>query len=112
MVRCRGRNAREIKENSNVVVMTDAVKGQHVALSMGPSAVSNRTYNFDRVYSQAADQNMVFDDTVKPILDEVSLVARQSWTTQSLMIVDARRLQLHDLRIWSNGHRQDVHHVW
>lgn len=61
-----------------MVVRTDAVKGQLVELSMGPSAVSNRTYNFDRVFSQAADQNMVFDDTVKPILDEVSLVTRQT----------------------------------
>ncbi|CAM1504498.1 Fc.00g020890.m01.CDS01 [Cosmosporella sp. VM-42] len=71
VVRCRGRNAREVKENSNVVVKTDAVKGQLVELSMGPSALSNRTYNFDRVFSQAADQNMVFDDTVKPILEEM-----------------------------------------
>ncbi|KAF7557213.1 hypothetical protein G7046_g6095 [Stylonectria norvegica] len=71
VVRCRGRNGREVKENSNVVVGTDAVKGQLVELSMGPNALSNRTYNFDRVYSQAADQNMIFDDTVKPILEEM-----------------------------------------
>jgi kinesin family protein 11 len=71
VVRCRGRNEREVRENSNVVVATDAVKGKVVELSMGPSALSNRSYNFDRVFSQAADQNMVFDDTVKPILDEV-----------------------------------------
>ncbi|KAJ3527580.1 hypothetical protein NM208_g10629 [Fusarium decemcellulare] len=38
---------------------------------MGSNALSNRSYNFDRVFSQAADQNMVFDDTVKPILDEM-----------------------------------------
>lgn len=72
VVRCRGRNEREVRENSNVVVKTDAVKGKIVELSMGPNALSNRSYNFDRVFSQAADQNMVFDDTVKPILDEVS----------------------------------------
>ncbi|KAL2675294.1 hypothetical protein Neosp_011478 [[Neocosmospora] mangrovei] len=71
VVRCRGRNEREVRENSNVVVATDAVKGKVVELSMGPSALSNRSYNFDRVFSQAADQNMVFDDTVKPILDEM-----------------------------------------
>lgn len=72
VVRCRGRNEREVRENSNVVVATDTVKGKVVELLMGPSALSNRSYNFDRVFSQAADQNMVFDDTVKPILDEVS----------------------------------------
>jgi kinesin family protein 11 len=38
---------------------------------MGPSAVSNKTYQFDKVFSSAADQNMVFDEVVAPILDEV-----------------------------------------
>lgn len=72
VVRCRGRNDREVKENSAVVVRTEATKGKLVDLSMGPNAVSNKTYNFDRVFSQAADQNMVFEDVVKPVLDEVS----------------------------------------
>jgi len=71
VVRCRGRNEREVKENSNVVVTADSVRGKVVELSMGSNALSNRSYNFDRVFSQAADQYMVFDDTVKPILDEV-----------------------------------------
>ncbi|KND91203.1 Kinesin-like protein bimC [Tolypocladium ophioglossoides CBS 100239] len=71
VVRCRGRNEREVKENSTVVVRTDGVKNKLVELVMGANALSNKTYNFDRVFSQAADQNMVFDDTVKPILDEM-----------------------------------------
>ncbi|POR35679.1 Kinesin-like protein bimC [Tolypocladium paradoxum] len=71
VVRCRGRNEREVKENSTVVVTTEGVKGKLVELSMGANALSNKTYNFDRVFSQAADQNMVFDDTVKPILEEM-----------------------------------------
>ncbi|KAJ6442885.1 kinesin related protein 2 [Purpureocillium lavendulum] len=71
VVRCRGRNSREVKENSTVVVTTDSVKGKQVELSMGANALSNKTYSFDRVFSQAADQNMIFDDTVKPILDEM-----------------------------------------
>ena len=71
VVRCRGRNEREVRENSGVVVMTEGVKGKIVELSMGPNALSNKTYNFDRVFSQAADQSMIFDDVVKPILDEV-----------------------------------------
>ena len=71
VVRCRGRNQREVKENSAVVVTAaDGVKGESVELSMGASAL-NKTYRFDRVFSSAADQNMIFDDTVKPILDEV-----------------------------------------
>jgi len=71
VVRCRGRNQREVRENSAVVLKTDGVKGKLVELSMGPNALSNKTYNFDRVFSPAADQAMVFDDVVKPILEEV-----------------------------------------
>lgn len=71
VVRCRGRNEREVRENSAVVVDTEAVQGKVVNLSMGPSALSNKTYNFDRVFSPAADQGMIYDDVVKPILEEV-----------------------------------------
>ncbi|KAI1464029.1 kinesin-domain-containing protein [Daldinia caldariorum] len=71
VVRCRGRNDREVQENSAVVVSTEGVKGKLVELSMGPSALSNKTYNFDRVFSQAADQSVLYDDVVKPILEEM-----------------------------------------
>ncbi|KAI1204778.1 kinesin-domain-containing protein [Annulohypoxylon truncatum] len=71
VVRCRGRNDREVSENSAVVVATEGVKGKLVELSMGPSALSNKTYNFDRVFSQAADQSMIYDDVVKPIVEEM-----------------------------------------
>lgn len=77
VVRCRGRSSREVKENSTVVVKANGVKGTQVDLSMGPNALSNKTYTFDRVYSPAADQSMVFDDTVKPILDEVCAKKRR-----------------------------------
>ncbi|KAI9654145.1 MAG: kinesin motor protein cin8 [Alyxoria varia] len=71
VVRCRGRSDRELKENSGVVVSADGVKGSAVELSMGPSALSNKRYQFDRVFSPAADQGMVFDEVVQPILNEV-----------------------------------------
>lgn len=71
VVRCRGRNDREVRENSGVVVSTDGVKGKKVELSMGPNALSNKTYQFDKVFSPAADQGMLFDEVVAPILDEV-----------------------------------------
>lgn len=71
VVRCRGRNDRELRENSGVVVSTDGVKGKNVELSMGPSALSNKTYHFDKVFSPAADQAMIYEDVVAPILDEV-----------------------------------------
>ncbi|KAK3702933.1 Kinesin-related motor protein [Vermiconidia calcicola] len=71
VVRCRGRSDREVKENSGVVVSTDGVKGKKVELSMGLSALSNKTYAFDKVFSPAADQGIVFDEVVSPIMDEV-----------------------------------------
>ena len=73
VVRCRGRNDREVRENSGVVVTTNGVKGKSVELSMGASALSNKTYHFDKVFSPAADQAMIYDDVVTPILDEVRL---------------------------------------
>ena len=72
VVRCRGRNEREIKENSGVVLSTEGVSGKNVDLSMGPNAVSNKTYAFDKVFSPAADQTIVYEEVVMPILNEVS----------------------------------------
>lgn len=72
VVRCRGRNEREVRENSGVVLNTEGVKGKSLELSMGPNALSNKTYTFDKVFSSAADQSMIYDDVVTPILDEVS----------------------------------------
>ncbi|KKK18056.1 Kinesin-like protein [Aspergillus ochraceoroseus] len=71
VVRCRGRNDREVKENSGVVLLTEGVKGKSVELSMGPNAISNKTYTFDKVFSAAADQITVYEDTVVPILNEM-----------------------------------------
>jgi kinesin family protein 11 len=75
VVRCRGRNEREVRENSGVVLSTEGVKGKSLELSMGPSALSNKTYYFDKVFSSAADQAMIYDDVVTPILDEVRLLS-------------------------------------
>lgn len=71
VVRCRGRNEREVKENSAFIVNTEGAKGKQVELCLGTNMLRSKTYNFDRVFSHAADQSMVYDDTVKPILDEV-----------------------------------------
>lgn len=69
VVRCRGRNDNEISENSTVVVSTDGDNG--IDLSMGPNALSNKTYRFDKVFSPAADQSTLYEDVVTPILNEV-----------------------------------------
>lgn len=73
VVRCRGRSEREVKENSGVVVSTEGAKGKTLELSMGPNAVSNKTYHFDKVFSPAADQGVVYEDVVTPILNEVGI---------------------------------------
>ena len=64
VVRCRGRSEREVRENSGVVVSTNGVKGQNVGLSMGPNALSNKTYHFDKVFSPAADQAIIFESFI------------------------------------------------
>lgn len=71
VVRCRGRSEREVRENSGVVVSTNGVKGQSVELCMGPNAISNKTYYFDKVFSPAADQAIIYEDVVAPILSEM-----------------------------------------
>ena len=52
---------------------TDGVNGKQIELCTGTDTLSKKTYNFDRVFLQAADQSMVFDDTVRPIIDDVSI---------------------------------------
>ncbi|KAK3905069.1 kinesin-like protein bimC [Staphylotrichum tortipilum] len=71
VVRCRGRNEREVKENSTVAVKTEGTKGKIVELCMGPNAVSNKSYNFDHVFSQAADQGLLFEEVVRPVVEEM-----------------------------------------
>lgn len=113
VVRCRGRSDREVKENSGVVVKTEGVKGNVVELSMGPSALSNKTYNFDRVFSPAADQGMVFDEVVSPILDEVWEGPALYGTGGKCSYFTGRLgIQLHDFRLRSDRYGKDLYHVW
>ncbi|KAI9832620.1 MAG: kinesin motor protein cin8 [Phylliscum demangeonii] len=71
VVRCRGRSEREVRENSGVVLATDGLKGRTLELSMGPNSLANKTYLFDRVFSPAADQSMIYEEVVTPMLDEM-----------------------------------------
>ena len=100
VVRCRGRNDREVRENSGVVVSTDGVKGKNVELSMGASALSNKTYHFDKVFSPAADQSMIYDDVVTPILDEVRIFSNHP-VSQSNMV--RQMLQGYNCTIFAYG---------
>ena len=110
VVRCRGRNEREVRENSGVVLLTEGVKGKSLELSMGPSALSNKTYRFDKVFSSAADQAMIYDDVVTPILDEVS--SQFMFLCASILkLIDACGLQLHNFRLWTDWNWKDLYHV-
>jgi hypothetical protein len=72
-VRCRSRSERETEEDRAVILRTDGIKGKTVEVSMGP--LSNKTYNFDRVFSSAADQRTICEDTVLPMVDKVKFEA-------------------------------------
>ena len=113
VVRCRSRNAREIAECSGVVLSTPGgLRGKEIVLGMGPSALNNKTYTFDRVFPPEADQAMVYDDVVHPILTEVGVAQRFAPPSLcSPRLTDVVRIQLHHLRIRPNGNRKDIHHV-
>ncbi|ANB11921.1 Kip1p [Sugiyamaella lignohabitans] len=70
-VRCRGRNAREISENSGVVVKTNGgMKNKDITLQTG-NTYSNKTYTFDRVFGPEADQEMVYEEVANKSLEEM-----------------------------------------
>lgn len=72
-VRCRSRNERETTGDHSVILRTDGIKGKTVEVYM--DSPSNKIYNFDQVFSSAADQRMVYEDTVLPMVDEVRFEA-------------------------------------
>jgi kinesin family protein 11 len=90
---CRGATTAELSENPEKAVSTCETRGTEVniasvpqppvaaPLSLGPSLAPDRpspsaptkTYNFDHVFGPDADQGMLYNDVVAPILDEVLL---------------------------------------
>lgn len=68
-VRCRGRNEREINENSAVVVTTSNIA--QIAVQTGPNAYANKSYTFDRVFGPESDQIMVYDAVANGMLLEM-----------------------------------------
>lgn len=75
----RGRSDREIQENSPSIVNTEGAKSDEVEIETGPPTISlgvlapppSKTYPFDQVFGPEADQSMIFQDVVAPILEEV-----------------------------------------
>ncbi|KZV61068.1 kinesin-domain-containing protein [Peniophora sp. CONT] len=79
VLRCRRRSEREVADNSPIVVSSAGAKSDALTIetaapisSLGVvSLPPTRTYPFDIVFGPEADQAMVFNDVVQPMLDEV-----------------------------------------
>lgn len=79
VVRCRGRNEREVKAKSSVVIETPAAQPTEVMVTLdsgsaargAPVGQETKTYKVDHVFGPEADQSMVYDEVVAPVLAEV-----------------------------------------
>lgn len=75
-VRCRGRNEREIKAKSSVVVSVPDVIGSHeVAINttddLGITAQMNsKTYAVDKVFGPSANQQLIFKEIAEPLFGD------------------------------------------
>jgi kinesin family protein 11 len=81
VIRCRRRSDREVQENSPIIVSTEGARGQAVSIETAAPVSSlgvvtlppTRTYPFDLVFGPEADQSMIYQDVVNPMLEEVLL---------------------------------------
>jgi kinesin family protein 11 len=81
VVRCRRRSDREVQESSPIIVSTEGARSQAVSIETAAPVSSlgvvtlppTRTYPFDLVFGPEADQSMIYQDVVHPMLEEVLL---------------------------------------
>lgn len=66
VVRVRPRSAKEIKENSNLIIQTSGSKD--VLIKHGDQS---KTYTFDKVFGPQVGQQVIFDQVVSGMLQEV-----------------------------------------
>lgn len=79
VIRSRCRSNREIADGSPIVVTSDGPKSEHLTVEVTAPASNlglvthapTRTYPFDLVLGPEADQAMVYEEVVAPMLDEV-----------------------------------------
>lgn len=75
-VRCRGRNEREIKARSSVVVSVPDITGSsQVAINttddVGITAQMNsKTYTVDKVFGPSANQTLIFKEIAEPLFED------------------------------------------
>lgn len=79
VIRCRRRSDREVQDKEPLIVSSKGPKSQDVTIetsvpisSLGVITLApTRTYPFDLVFGPEADQAMIYNDVVRPMLDEV-----------------------------------------
>lgn len=79
VIRCRRRSDREIQENSPIIVSSKGARSEAITIETAIPISSlgivtfppTRTYPFDAVFGPEADQAMVYQEVVSPMLDEV-----------------------------------------
>lgn len=81
VVRCRRRSEREVQESSPIIVSTEGARSHAVSIETAAPVSSlgvvtlppTKTYPFDLVFGPEADQPMIYQDVVHPMLEEVLL---------------------------------------
>ncbi|KAG8936615.1 kinesin motor protein cin8 [Tulasnella sp. 418] len=79
VVRCRSRSEREMKESSPIIVSIQGAMSDEVTIeTAAPTSTlgitthaPTRTYPFDRVFGPEADQALIYNEVVQPIVEEV-----------------------------------------
>jgi kinesin family protein 11 len=79
VIRCRRRSEREIQDNSPIIVNSNGAKSNEVTIETAASTSTlgvvtlppTRTYPFDVVFGPEADQSLVYQEVVAPMLEEV-----------------------------------------
>ncbi|KAF8310995.1 kinesin-domain-containing protein [Clavulina sp. PMI_390] len=66
VVRCRGLSRSEIAQKSRIAVTTDGPRAEEITIP-----ALNRNYEFDQVLGADADQSVIYQDVVVPMLDQV-----------------------------------------
>lgn len=69
LVRCRGRNDKELQSNASVVVDTSISKTE-IAVFSGEDGKSNKVFSVDHVYGPESNQALIFDEEIAPIVDD------------------------------------------
>ncbi|KAI0322237.1 P-loop containing nucleoside triphosphate hydrolase protein [Amylostereum chailletii] len=79
VIRCRRRSDKEVQESSPIVVSSDGPRSTSITIETAMPSSSlgvvtlppTRTYPFDVVFGPEADQSMIYNEVVSPMLDEV-----------------------------------------